>query len=76
MKKALVLLEQFLEKNTYVAGGHLTLADFSIVATVSSIEKVLNYLLFLNIIKKHKMSENISPFTFRCAFQCVQSESD
>lgn len=37
-KKALVLLEGFLEKTPYVAGDHLTLADFSIVASLSFAE--------------------------------------
>ncbi|KAH8401566.1 hypothetical protein KR009_006524 [Drosophila setifemur] len=37
LRDAYVLLEQFLAVNPYVAGSQLTIADFSIVATVSTL---------------------------------------
>jgi len=37
LKDAYALLEQFLAENPYVAGPQLTIADFSIVATVSTL---------------------------------------
>ncbi|GFW99661.1 glutathione S-transferase 1, isoform C [Trichonephila clavipes] len=37
-KKALALLEEFLSKTSYVAGNHITLADFSILASLSFAE--------------------------------------
>ncbi|XP_054711353.1 uncharacterized protein LOC129220944 [Uloborus diversus] len=37
-KKALGFLEEFLSKTTYAAGNHLTLADFSLIASISFAE--------------------------------------
>ena len=40
MKKCLAILEQLLEKTTYVAANHLTIADYSLLATLVHMEKV------------------------------------
>lgn len=38
IEEALVLLDKFLEGQTYLAGRNLTLADLSVVASISTFE--------------------------------------
>ena len=40
MKKSLAILEQFLEKTSYVAANHITIADYSVLATLVFLEEV------------------------------------
>ena len=40
MKKSLAILEHLLEKTTYVAANHLTIADHSVLATLVFMEEV------------------------------------
>ncbi|GBM40249.1 Glutathione S-transferase 1, isoform D [Araneus ventricosus] len=50
-RSSLICLEHTLEKNAYVAGKHLTLADFSIVANISLAEAYdYNFKHFPNIV--------------------------
>uniref|UniRef100_A0A1B6CSS0 Uncharacterized protein n=1 Tax=Clastoptera arizonana TaxID=38151 RepID=A0A1B6CSS0_9HEMI len=41
--EAFVLLDKFLEQSKYAAGDNLTIADYSIVATLATIEGITNY---------------------------------
>lgn len=38
LEKAFEILDSYLEESDYVAGDHLTIADFSIVVTVSTVD--------------------------------------
>jgi glutathione S-transferase len=48
LEDAVNILDKFLEGQTWTAGNNITIADYSIVATVSSIEvRILQFLLVL-----------------------------
>ncbi|GIZ00612.1 glutathione S-transferase 1, partial [Caerostris extrusa] len=62
-RSSLISLEHSLEKNAYVAGKHLTLADFSIVANISLAEAYnYNFKHFPNIASWMWRLKNELPF--------------
>lgn len=50
LKDVIKLLDGFLEESNFVAGDHLTIADISIIATMSTIEVSVSYKMFLDFL--------------------------
>lgn len=46
LKDVIKLLDGFLEDSNFVAGDHLTIADISIIATMSTIEVSISKIIF------------------------------
>lgn len=62
LEDAVGFLDKFLENSTYVAGEHLTLADISLVATVSTLDvAAFDLTKYANVSKWYAKCKNTTP---------------
>lgn len=62
MEAAFEFLNTFLEKSKYAAGDHLTLADISLIATVSSYEVAkFDFSKYANVTRWYNLNKTTVP---------------